>query len=707
MRDEIDLVDDIQREGPAGASTPARIDLPDSPTAGARWLADPTHSTPPPRMRALGAPQSRPADRARLALGIAIAFALGSIAVLLLFMVAATVVSASNAGRVLPGVRVGSVDVSGLTRQEAVSRLQASYAYLSQGDVEIETPKGASTVTYEKLGRGPDVQFMADEAMRVGRTGEGFGDALTVWRSSIGGQTVPVAISIDPTAVADHVRAMSLTSLLPSRDAEATLFDGTFIYWPSAAGSAVDEDAVGASIVEHLTEPSTVAHFQVGAALVTLQPRVGDDDAKAAIAAAGRMTVDVTLTLGAAGSPSPVPSSSGTPAPARTYVIPAAKIRGWIVFGQDASGKYGPSLDLGLVEAYVRALPKTTIVAPVEPRVVFDASGVPVSLAGGQDGLGVDSAATAQAIDAYLLRLAEGGSKEPSIALVIGPITPRVTVGNLTNLTIIGAGKGAWTTIFFPGVSNGNGANIRTPALLLNGQIVAPGQQFSFMRAVGPIDEGHGYTLGGVIQGGKSDHTGAMGGGICSASTTMFNAAARAGLQIDERHAHYYYIDRYPVGLDATVYSNGYQVWDLKWTNDTPNPIVIRAWTAGRSKSSITIQLWSLPLDRTVTFSPEVKANVVKAGDQTVYVNTLAPGEKNRAEYPTDGYDTVRTRTVTDATGGVIHSDTWKSHYTKVDGLLEIGGSAPPTPTPTTIFALPALAFLRAASAVTRRKRRA
>ena len=42
---------------------------------------------------------------------------------------------------------------------------------------------------------------------------------------------------------------------------------------------------------------------------------------------------------------------------------------------------------------------------------------------------------------------------------------------------------------------------------------------------------------------------GAMGGGICSASTTMFNAAANSGLQIDERHAHFYYISRYPVGL--------------------------------------------------------------------------------------------------------------------------------------------------------------
>jgi vancomycin resistance protein YoaR len=220
------------------------------------------------------------------------------------------------------------------------------------------------------------------------------------------------------------------------------------------------------------------------------------------------------------------------------------------------------------------------------------------------------------------------------------------------------------------------------PAALLNGQVVAPGQQFSFLQAVSPIDTAHGFAMGGVIIHGKSDHTGAIGGGICSASTTMFNAAARAGLQIDERHAHSYYINRYPLGLDATVYSNGYSAMDLKWTNDTPNPIVIRGRTTKGSKSTITIELWSLPLNRTVTFSPEYKSNVLKATDQTVYTTTIPVGQQVRAEYPTDGFDTSRTRTVTDAAGNVIHSDTWISKYIRVNGLLEIGHKATPTPPP-------------------------
>ncbi len=317
-------------------------------------------------------------------------------------------------------------------------------------------------------------------------------------------------------------------------------------------------------------------------------------------------------------------------------------------------------------------------VAPVEPWVVYDDSGNPVDLKAGKDGIGIDIGATSQAIEAYLDGLASGGGSSSSVAMVAAPVSPRVTLDSLKGMVKIGA----WTTIFYPDISNGNGANIRVPAKLLNGQVVGPGHQFSFLNAVGPIDPAHGYTLGGVIKGGKSDHTGAMGGGICSASTTMFNAAARAGLQIDERHAHFYYIYRYPVGLDATVYGEGPGAWDIKWTNDTPNPILIRGYSTKGSKSTITIELWSLPLDRTVTFSPEFKANVVRAGDSTVYVGSLKPGQQNRAEYPTDGFDTSRTRTVTDSTGKVIHTDTWNSHYTKVDGILQIGAAPAPAPTP-------------------------
>jgi hypothetical protein len=174
-----------------------------------------------------------------------------------------------------------------------------------------------------------------------------------------------------------------------------------------------------------------------------------------------------------------------------------------------------------------------------------------------------------------------------------------------------------------------------------------------------------------------------MGGGICSASTTMFNAAAMAGLQIDERHNHSYYINRYPIGRDATVYSNGTETLDLRWTNDTPAPIVIRGYSTRGSNSKVTFELWSLPVGRKTVWTGGAQANLITATDGKLYVSTLAPGKTYRAEFPTEGFDTSVTRTVTDASGNVLHTNTWKSHYIKVDGVLQIGGTPPPSQTPT------------------------
>jgi len=676
--DELDLVDEIFGLAPGeSAGHPA---WPESMGWESTSPAGSPATVWPKRQTQLQHPVARARSgraRALWAAKLALTFVLSAIASLLLVTALALVAFSVFSNRVVPGVRIGSVDVSGLNRDQVIAKLQTAYAYLGQGEVTVTTPVGAATITYQQAGRAPDVEFMADAAMRIGHTGNPIDDAVFMLRTAMNGESVPIVVRVDPTAVATRVRQLVGTDQLPARDAWVTAQSGTFALSQSARGYDIDEKAVSSAILDRLAQPDAPADIKMDGTFVAVDPQVNDQRAQDAAAAAQRMVVDLELTWDGA---SQTGSSSQTPIPTKTYTIAAQTIWSWIVFGTRTDGSYGPSIDPAPVQAYLSELAPTVATTPVEPSVVFDSSGTPVGVKGGKNGAGIDVAATSQAVVSYLESLAAGGAPNSAIAIIAGPISPRLTLASLSDLAIIG--KGAWTTVFYPDVSNGNGANIRVPANLLNGQVVAPGQQFSFLKAVGPIDRAHGYTLGGVIEGGKSNHTGAIGGGICSASTTMFNAAARAGLQIDERHAHFYYINRYPVGLDATVFSNGSQVWDLKWTNDTPNPIVIRAYSTRGAKSTITFQLWSWPLDRTVTFSPEFKANVVWPTDRTQYVKTLKPGQQNRAEYPTIGFDTSRTRTVTDSAGNVIHRDTWNSHYTKVDGLLQIGRAATPAQTP-------------------------
>ena len=606
--------------------------------------------------------------------GFVLAFSLGALATVALLVAGIVGVTSAYSNRVVPGVHVGAVYLSGLSRDQVVARLDTAYAYMGQGDVIVTTPAGSFTLTYQQLGRGPDVQFMADEAMSIGHTGNPIGDAVTMFRSATGNSNVPVVARIDPTAVATSVRQLAAHDVLP-QDARAWRLGTGFTYSNATIGSGIDEKAISSAIVDRLSQSDAPATFRAGNALVKLEPKVSDADAQAAILKAQKMVVDVTLEFG--GSNPGLSASEATVSP-MSVVVDSETVRGWIVFQTGSDGRYGPAADPGLVEADLTRLCQKFAIAPVEPTIVFNSSGTPTTTEGGKDGKTIDAHATAQGLAAYLDELAAGGPPDNTVAVATKPIQPNLSVAGLSSLVEIGG----WQTTFYPDISNGYGANIRVPAKLLNGQIVEPGQRFSFLTAVSPIDEAHGYTLGGVIEQGKSNHTGAMGGGICSASTTMFNAAARAGLEIDERHPHYYYISRYPVGLDATVFMDGPQVWDLQWTNDTPNPIVILANSTYGSASVITIQLWSLPLDRKVTFSPEYKANVVTAGDFTEYSTSLPVGQEARAEYPTDGFDTSRTRTVTDSTGKVIHTDTWTSHYSMVNGLLVVGAAPARAPAP-------------------------
>jgi vancomycin resistance protein YoaR len=592
-----------------------------------------------------------------------IGFVLGLLGTTLVVGAVAFGLSRLYDGKIMPGVRVGTVDLSGLTRDEAIGRLDSAYAYLRQGKIVLTTPGGTGTITYQEAGRGPDSAAMADAALAEGRADDPLTSVAATIRTVVVGADVPVMVKLDPKALAASLQRVTSASLVPPRDASVVISGTGHTVLPAAAGHGVDETAIAARVIDQLSAPGAPAEREIGGSSTTVEPRVSDADAAAAAKGADNMAVVVTLTNGD-----------------KTWTIDAATIHSWITFGVRAGGTYASAVDPASVKTFVASLAKDVDADPVEPKVIYK-DGLPNGLSASTPGKALNVDATAQAVESYLDGLGSGNSNPvANLAVVVDDVAVKL----VANPGLAGFVRvGQWSTTYFPGESNGNGRNIEIPAEMLNGTVIGPGQQFSFLNAV-PIDEAHGFRPGGVILDGKSNHTGAIGGGICSASTTFFNAAARAGLQIDERHAHFYYVNRYPVGLDATVYSNGTQTLDMRWTNDTDNPIVIRSWWTGRSTRVITVELWSLPIGRTTTFSGGVKSNVVKATDGTQYVPSLPAGQKTyRAEYPTDGYNTVVTRTVVDKSGTVIHLDTWTSRYTKVDGLLQIAGTPPPSPSPT------------------------
>lgn len=112
--------------------------------------------------------------------------------------------------------------------------------------------------------------------------------------------------------------------------------------------------------------------------------------------------------------------------------------------------------------------------------------------------------------------------------------------------------------------------NLRLAAQKINGTVIMPGEVFSYNTVVGKrtIEAGYKeakiYVSGEVVDG--------LGGGICQVSTTLYNAALYANLEIVERRNHQFVPSYVGAGLDATVV---YGSIDFKIKNTRNYPIKI------------------------------------------------------------------------------------------------------------------------------------
>ena len=309
-------------------------------------------------------------------------------------------------------------------------------------------------------------------------------------------------------------------------------------------------------------------------------------------------------------------------------------------------------------------------------RIAVAAGGGLGGVIPGADGRQLNVAGSSDGLLDVLARRARGATVG-SMALVVGVTEPALTTAEAEAIRPQMQMVSSWTTYYVPGDGNGFGNNINIPARDIDGRNLAPGEWFSFWGSIGPVTVERGFMYGGVIIGGRSVAGGAIGGGICSTSTTMFNAALRMGLEMGIRANHFYYIDRYPDGLDATVYMDDNFVQDMTFRNDTEYPIVIRGFGGS---GFVTFQIWSVPTGRSVVITDPVTSNH-RVAIETKYVDSsMAPGSAKRVEFPHDGHDVSRTRYVYDADGTLIHQNTYFSSYRTVNGITAVGprAAAPP-----------------------------
>ena len=122
--------------------------------------------------------------------------------------------------------------------------------------------------------------------------------------------------------------------------------------------------------------------------------------------------------------------------------------------------------------------------------------------------------------------------------------------------------------------------NIRLAFDYINsyGSVIQPNATFSFNKVVGKRTPERGfYPATEYVYG---EHEEGYGGGVCQASTTLYQAAVRAGMQILERRPHSDSVSYTEYGKDATVYWSefrGGKKIDFSFRNTSDAPIYIVA----------------------------------------------------------------------------------------------------------------------------------
>jgi vancomycin resistance protein YoaR len=586
------------------------------------------------------------------------------VAGLVLLAAASIAVALTTGAAVMPGVSVAGVSLAGLDRAAAEARLAAELPSVSDGSAFVTAADTEFEATYAELGRRYEWDAMLDAAFAVGRNGGPLGDAVARLRAPFHDTPLPARVhAFDDDALADASRRIGL-AVTRRPVSGIVLRDATSLtVFPSIDGSLLEtatvEAALGAALAG--TDPADV-HVTLDVA--TLEPVVTTAMAEAAASAAEAMMQDLALSI------------PGTTDDEEATVLAAEEIAAWLSFGMTSRGTYEAQIDGVALGELIGGLSAEIDRDPADAGFTVAAGGGLAGVVAGLDGRELQVAEAIVDVRQALARRATGASV-PTLALPVVVTEPNLTtsvaVDALPEMRLVSS----WTTYYVPNDGNGFGNNISIGAWDLDGYTIAPGEWFSFWGGIGPVTLERGYRYGGAIINGRSVPNGALAGGICSTSTTLFNAAMRFGLEIGERENHFYYIDRYPTGLDATVAIVNSDVTDMTFRNDTDAPVVIRGFgTPGQ----VTFQIWSVPNGRSVVLSAPAISNQRAASDTTQLVSTMAPGSARRVEFPHNGFDVSVTRWVYGADGGVIHQNTWFSDYRAVNGITLVGPALPAPP---------------------------
>lgn len=222
-----------------------------------------------------------------------------------------------------------------------------------------------------------------------------------------------------------------------------------------------------------------------------------------------------------------------------------------------AEFKSDPTYDEAALDKFVSGIAEQVDVAPIDAEVTLTEL-KPVITRASVNGWKLDQ----DQLKENLIELIETGKTDTQ--LPVNEVQPTVASEDM-EMRVIAKFE---TDVTFRG--RPSRTNVRVALEHFNLFAVYPGDTISFNEVVGPRTEAAGFMKAPEYAGSNEEM--GVGGGVCQASTTLYNAIIQAGMTIIERNRHTMTVSYVEPSQDAAV---NYGKKDLVFRNDTEHAIYI------------------------------------------------------------------------------------------------------------------------------------
>ena len=569
-----------------------------------------------------------------------------------------------------PGTRLGNIPIQGLTREQALAKLDPitdkiekngmKVIYQGDGSLNLDFTGAVSAEANPDLARSIltfDNHQAVYDAFVLGHSNNFWQNMSAGWQIFVSGKNFQPSFYLDDNALKQMLFDNFSAKEIKQQNAKPTIVwqgnDHTVAIGDEKSGQTFNYDKAISDIKLNLSQFKNDP--------IILESKVAEPEITRVEIEGLVPKIDYVL---ASSLPKFAYNSS-------TWSMDKKKLSAMLEFKKD-NGEVVLGMNHDLFMAWFNTVIASKIDVEAKNALIEMKDGQLQKISTNSDGLKADGE------KAYVDANNGLSTNQWPVQIAVNKGAPEVAVGDINDLgikEIIGTGESN-----FAGSPSNRRHNIANGASKVHGILIKPGEEFSLIKALGDVDGSTGYLQELVIKGNKTMPE--YGGGLCQIGTTVFRAAMGSGLPITERRNHSYnvtyYLENGLPGVDATIYIPHP---DVRFINDTGHYVLIQAKIV---KDKLTFEFWGTKDGRTSSrTTPKAWDWVSPPPMKIVPTTDLKPGQKKCTESAHKGVKASFDYLITYA-DGTVKKQNFYSVYKPWQAVCLVGATSTPVVSSTT-----------------------